>query len=72
MDCNTAQKLLEEGYVAIVYAAYDYADKRRGDVISKHKTYEAANRQANGNILLEVRQLSEIVAGPKPWVFIRA
>lgn len=60
MDRNTAQQLIAQGYVSIVYVAYAYADKQRGDVISKHKSYEAANRKANGSSMWGVRYLSDI------------
>jgi len=60
MDRNTAQQLIAQGYVAIVYVAYAYADKQQGDVISKHKTYEAANRKASGSSMWGVRFLGDI------------
>lgn len=60
MDRNTAQQLISQGYVAIVYVAYAYADKQRGDVISKHKSYDAANRKARGSSMWGVRFLDEI------------
>lgn len=61
MDRTTAQKLIAQGYVAIVYVAYGYGDKQRGDVISKHKSYEAADRKAKGYGMWGIRMLSEIV-----------
>jgi hypothetical protein len=60
MDRTTAQNLIEKGYVAVVYVAYDYADKQRGDIISKHKSYEAANRKASKNSMWGVRYLNDI------------
>jgi hypothetical protein len=30
----------------LVVVWYDYADKKRGDIISRHRTYELASRKA--------------------------
>jgi hypothetical protein len=60
MERTTAQKLISQGYVAVVYVAYAYADKKQGDIISKHKSYDAANSKASGNGMWGVRFLGEI------------
>jgi hypothetical protein len=60
-----AAELIAQGFVAVVYAAYDYADKQRGDLISKHKTYEAANHKASENTMWGVRFLSDVIGGAK-------
>jgi hypothetical protein len=59
MDNITVQDLINKGYVAVVYVAYAYADKQCGDIISKHKSYEAANRKARGSSMWGVRFLDE-------------
>lgn len=60
MTNTAAQKLIAQGYVAVVYVAYEYADKQRGEIISKHKTYEAASRKAGQSSMWGVRYLSEM------------
>ena len=60
MDHATAQKLIARGYVAIVYVHYSYSDKEKGDLVSKHKSYEAAERAARSCRLWGVRFLDEI------------
>lgn len=42
-----------------VYVCYDYADKRRGDVISRHATYEAANRKARQSTFWAIRNTED-------------
>ena len=39
--------LLRRGAEWIIVVRYSYADRRRGDVISWHRTHEAANRALN-------------------------
>lgn len=45
-------------WVAEVYIAYAYADKRVGDIISRHKSYDAANKIASKSSMLGVRYVS--------------
>lgn len=46
MTKTEAQSLIDAGYVAVVSVAYDYADKTRGDVISRHRSSDAAQKAA--------------------------
>jgi hypothetical protein len=59
MDSTTAKNLIAKGYVAVVYVAYDYANRKSGDIISKHKTYDAALRKARGSSFWGVRLLCD-------------
>ena len=60
MNRKTAQKIMSQGYVAVVYVAYAYAGKRHGDIISKHKSYDAAAKKASGSSMWGVRFLDDI------------
>lgn len=45
------------GYRAIVYAHHAYADKASGDIISMHKTRDAADRKARGSSMWAILDL---------------
>lgn len=57
MSKNSTSKT---AYTHVVIAEYSYADKVRGDVISKHKSYAAANKKAAKSTFWGVREISEI------------
>lgn len=40
-----------------VYAMYAYAHRQKGDVISTHKTYDAANKVANKSSFWGIREV---------------
>lgn len=44
-----------------VYAQYSYAQYERGEVISRHKSYEAANKAAKGNSFAAISPITEII-----------
>ena len=44
-------------YKWIVYVYHGYADKQRGDIISRHKTYEAADRKASKSPFWGVKEV---------------
>lgn len=57
-----AKDYIAKGYIALVVVAFDYNDKKRGykqrgDIISKHKTYDAAFRKAKDNCFVCVQLL---------------
>ncbi len=55
----TKQKNNKKEYVACVVVAYDYADKKKGDIISRHYSYAAAERACN-NSHLRVSYVSDL------------
>ena len=56
MSKNSTSKT---AYTHIVIAEYSYADKVRGDVISKHRSYAAANKKANKSTFWGIREIAE-------------
>jgi len=46
-------------YKWIVCVAYDYADKRRGDIISRHTTYGLALRRAKQSTMWAIRAIAD-------------
>ena len=60
LDADKARELIAQGYSLAVYVAKGYGEYQEGDVLSVHKTLEAANRKAGycyGH--WEVRRLEE-------------
>jgi hypothetical protein len=47
MDAAKAQDLIARGYTLAVYVVQGYGEYAEGDVLSVHKTREAAQRKAN-------------------------
>ena len=56
---NKAEQDLKAGYTHYVVAAYAYADKERGEVISRHKTYEGAQQKAKGSTMWGIKDIRE-------------
>ncbi len=40
----------------VVYVMYAYADKKCGEIISRHKTYEAADKKARKSTFWAIRE----------------
>ena len=55
-DRNGAE-LRKAGWASVVYAAYAYADKQPGDIISYHRTMDAAQRKVGGSTFWAVKDL---------------
>ena len=53
------QKLIDQGYEWVVYAAYEHAGHEKGEIISKHKSYAAAEKKARNNNFLGIRDINE-------------
>jgi hypothetical protein len=62
MDQKGAKALMDKGFVAVVYVAYAYADKEVGEIISKHKSYEAADAMAKQSTFWGIRYLDSYMA----------
>lgn len=56
-----AAELVAQGFVAVVYSAYGIGGHQAGDVISKHKTSDAAQKAASKSSDYGVRYLDELV-----------
>jgi hypothetical protein len=64
LDADKARSLIEQGYSMAVYVTKGYGDLAEGDVISVHKTLEAATRKANySSDHWAVRSLSDYLDG---------
>ncbi len=64
MDADKARSLIKQGYSMAVYVTKGYGDLVEGDVISVHKTLEAATRKANySSDHWAVRSLSDYLDG---------
>lgn len=59
IDAVAAQELIDMGYSLAVVIVKSYGDKLEGELISVHKTREAAQRKANYTDHWAVRELSE-------------
>lgn len=51
--------LVEKGFVAVVYFVYG---KNSGDIVSKHKSSNAAQQAARANDAYGVRYLDELIS----------
>jgi hypothetical protein len=47
----------ETKFLYAVVAAYDFSVLRRGDVISRHKTYESALKAARKSSMLKIEEI---------------
>jgi hypothetical protein len=56
-DIKYINKLLNQGYVYIVYAYRDIGAYQQGDIISKHESYEAAAIKANKSTWFGIQAL---------------
>ncbi len=61
MDKKSIEQKIEAGFVAAVVVDYDYSNKKRGDVISCHRSYEAANRKASTSTMWAVKYLTDMI-----------
>jgi hypothetical protein len=59
LDAAGAQELIDLGYTLAVVIVKSYGDKQEGELISVHKTREAAQRKANYTDHWAVRELSD-------------
>lgn len=54
------QEAILKPYTHAVIVEYDYSDRARGDVISKHKSYAAAAKKASQSTFWAVREIAEV------------
>lgn len=51
------ETMLKDGLVAVVWSAYDHGDHIRGEVISTHKTNEAAQEKCKQSSFWQITYL---------------
>lgn len=56
-----ASALIDKGFVAVVYVSYAYADRQAGDIVSRHKSSDAAQKAARKSTSHGVRYLDELI-----------
>ena len=61
MNKQQIEKLISQGYKAVVVVDYNYADKEQGELISKHKTEAAADKKASQSTFWAVRFLTDLL-----------
>ena len=54
------EKLSKSKFEWVVYAAYAYGDKDQGEIISRHRTYEAAEKKARQSTFWGVMDAREV------------
>lgn len=53
---------IRKNTVAVVVVQYAYANHKRGDIISQHRSYEAAERAAKRNSFVCIRFADDVRA----------
>jgi hypothetical protein len=56
---NTLEAKMKQGYTHVVVWGYDSGTHRSGEIVSHHKSYEAAEKKANQSTMWGIRDIRE-------------